>query len=144
MPPLLTLVLIHLGLGHRRRLHPAADREAASPMSGVFFKMGSDVRTGIPSGVAPEQVWVLDANSQRVPTEEVQQLGRHRGEHSAPQPSSKGWRVSSFVDDGVTYVPVAGQKWIRRDVYEEVERNPGKSECPQRRGARDLGAVCAS
>ncbi|MHB8951726.1 MAG: DUF502 domain-containing protein [Pirellulaceae bacterium] len=123
MPPLLTLVLFIWAWA-------TVDSYILKPIESglsevvVFFSMRSSVRNGIPSDVVPGQIWVLDANNQRVPNEAVMDWAGVV-ESIPTRARLRGWHVGSFVADGVTYVPVAGQKWIPREIYEQVEKNPG-------------------
>ncbi len=123
MPPLLTLVLFIWAWAtvDSYILKPI---EAGLSETLVFLSMRSGVRDGIPNDVDPNLVWVLDASNQRVPTDVVNEWGG-AVENIPARARSKGLRVSSFVAEGVSYVPVAGQKWMPREVFEQVEKNPG-------------------
>ena len=123
MPPLLTLVLF-IWAWATVDSYILKPTEAGLSEIVVFFSMRSGVRDGVPSDVDPDQVSVLDANNQRVPTEVVMNWAG-TVERIPARARLQGWHVGSFVADGVVYVPVAGQKWIPRGIFEQVEKNPG-------------------
>lgn len=123
MPPLLTLVLF-IWAWATVDSYILKPTEAGLSEIVVFLSMRSGALDGIPNDVDPDQVLVLDASNQRVPTDAVMSWAG-AVERISARARLKGWHVGSFTVDGAVYVPVAGQKWIPRDVLEQVEKNPG-------------------
>ncbi len=128
MPPLLTLVLFIWAW-------TTIDSYVLQPMENtvsrvmVFGAMRSGVKDGIPSDVVAENIRVVDKRNQRIPTEQVVE-GAGGVQGIVTKAPMHGWRVVSFVYDGVTYVPVAGQRWVPDYVYEAVAEEPGQLVLP--------------
>lgn len=135
MPPLLTLVLfIWAWTTIDGYVLQPIENTVARVM--VFGAMRSGVKDGIPSDVVAEKIRVVDKRNQRIPTDQVVQ-GAGGVQGIVTKAPMHGWRVVSFEYSGVTYVPVAGQRWVPDYVYETVAEAPGQLVLPSAM-ARDV------
>ena len=122
MPPLLTIVLFIWAW-------TTIDGYVLKPIENLVAwtaaSIKSDVQSEIPRDTAPDMVVVVDGQGKRVPPETIERFADHGGQ-IARAASLKGWRVRSFTHEGITYVPITGNKWIPIGVYDSVKEDPGE------------------
>lgn len=121
MPPLLTIVLF---IWAWTTIDGYVLRPIENLVAWTAASIKADVKSEIPSGTEPDMVVVVNNQGQRVPLETVEQFVGNGGQ-IASAVSMRGWTVSSFTDEGTTYVPITGKKWIPKHVYDTVREDPG-------------------
>ncbi len=123
MPPLLTIVLFIWAW-------TTIDGYILRPMENMVrwavagIEIWDDVHSTIPSETSPKDIWVDDAQGQRVPTARlVEEVGGVQG--IVQRVRGRNWDIVSFSEEGVVYVQVADQKWVPETVVGRVKEDPG-------------------